>query len=391
MLEIKAHAQEDKATQPCLSRPALKSDGRSSGSKESVRALIARYTEDPMIGEMWRAVREFGPLRSISIDVTKRCNLRCAGCYFFTEKMDAVDEASDDYFDEFTDAEVQRGTNFITVLGGEPSLVPERLKRLARNFRLMVVTNGIRPIPCDGLENAAIAISVWGDRKNDRKLRGLDKIDIFDRALSNYRSDPRVGWYITLPPRPSSETEEVVEACVANGHFVGFNYYGDLESIGGDFDHRNGFELARRFVDRMIERFSDSVVSTRYLNAVVSTGMMQGVRWGYDVCASISADNPMNAGRKANGNPYSPHFRAYNPDLKTTRRCCVGQERDCSSCYDVWAHMSWISLNLPRHLNSADDFLKWMAIVYTFYGVSRLVDPVRFRSLLPLIHARLST
>jgi Radical SAM superfamily/4Fe-4S single cluster domain len=391
MFEMKNPMSTGKDYRSSPARDAVQPDHLHKKSKESVRALIERYTEDPVIGEMWRAVREFGPLRSISIDVTKRCNLRCAGCYFFTEKMDAVEEASDDYFEEFIEAEVRRGTNFITVIGGEPSLVPERLKRLARRFHLVVVTNGIRPIPRDGLENVAIAISVWGDRKNDRKLRGLDKMDIFDRALSEYRSDPRVVWYITLPPKPSPETEDVIKDCVANDNLVGFNYYGDLQSIGGDFDHKIGFEQARRFVDLMIKRYSDSIVSTRYLNEVVSTGTMQDIRWGYDVCSNISTDNPINAGRIANGKPYTPHFRAYNPDLKTTRRCCVGQDRDCASCYDGWAHISWISLNLNRHLNSAEDFGNWMAIVYGFYGVSRLVDPVRFRSLLPLIQARFST
>lgn len=353
----------------------------------SIRALVASYTVNPVVGEMWNSVRRFGALRSISVDVTKRCNLRCVGCYFFAESMDASGEAGPEKFERFVETEVTRKTNFVTVLGGEPSLALERLRHLARHFRLMVVTNGLRHIPLEGLEDVAIAISVWGDRETDRRLRGRDRFDVFDRAVANYRSDRRVIWYLTLPPEPSAETEEVVETCVANDHLVGFNYYGDLQGIGGGFDHRRGFQAARRFVERMIERHSTHIAFTRYLNQVISTGRLHGESWGYDVCASISANNPRNAARLANGNPYSPHFRAYNPDLQSTRRCCVGEERDCSTCFDTWAHISWILLDFERHLGTFSDFVGWLSTAYMFYGAARLVEPERFRATLPLVHA----
>jgi organic radical activating enzyme len=353
----------------------------------SVRELVASYTAHPVVKEMWSAVRGFGALRSISVDVTKRCNLRCVGCYFFAEDMDAGGEAEPEEFERFVKAEVARETNFVTVLGGEPSLVLERLRHLAKHFRLMIVTNGLRPIPLEGLEDVAIAISVWGDRATDRRLRGRDRLDVFDRAVANYRSDRRVVWYLTLPPEPPAETEDIVETCVANDHLVGFNYYGDIQGVGGDLDYRRGFEAARRFVDRMIQRYSTHIAFTRHLNQVISTGRLHGETWGYDVCASISADNPRNAARLANGKPYSPHFRAYNPDLLSTRRCCVGEDRDCATCFDTWAHMSWILLDFERHLDSFSDFVGWLSTAYMFYGAARLVEPERFRATLPLIHA----
>lgn len=352
-------------------------------SRQSIRALLASYTQDPLLNEIWRSIRSFGPLRSISADITARCNLRCTGCYFFKENMDAAGEASEEDFERFVLAEELRGTNFVTVLGGEPSLNIGRLRRLARSFRLMVVTNGLKAIPQDGLEHVAIAVSMWGDRTTDRTLRGGGRLDLFDQALANYRSDRRVIWYITLPPKPPMETEEVVEECVQEGHLVGFNYYGDLSEVGGDFDHRSGFVQTRAFIDRMIDRFGGSIAFTHYLNEVVSTGVMGGTRWGHDVCCSISSDHPINSARIKNGNPYSPHFRAYNPDLLSTRRCCVGMERDCSTCFDVWAHTSWVLLNLEQHLRSVRDFAEWLAVAYTFYGVARLVDSARFRSVLP--------
>lgn len=354
-----------------------------------VRELIAKYTMDPLIGDMWRAVRGFGPLRAISMDVTSRCNLRCVGCYFFSEEMDAHGEADYEDLLAFIRLESMRKTNFVTVLGGEPSLAVPRLRELAKSFKLMVVTNGLRPIPRDGLEDIAIAVSAWGDPETDIRLRGNGHIDIFSRALANYEGDPRVIWYLTLPSVPSPRVEDMVRACARDPHLVGFNFYGDLASMGGQLDHRTGFAVAQRLIDKMIADHPRHIAFTRYLGEVISTGRMGELRWGHEVCASISANHPKNAARVRNGQPYSPHFRAYNPDLNTTRRCCVGEDRDCSTCFDVWAHMSWILLNLERNLATAEEFIHWLSTIYIFYGASRLIDPEGFRATLPRLHDRL--
>ena len=91
-----------------------------------------------------------------------------------------------------------------------------------------------------------------------------------------------------------------------------------------------------------------------------------------------------------NGNPYNSHFRAYNPDLKTTRRCCVGNDRDCGNCYDVYAHISWIMINLKRHLRCKKDFTNWLTTMYLFYLGNRIVDFEKRVELLPEIHRRSS-
>ena len=352
-----------------------------------VRQRVLEYASDPLIGEMWAALRKAPPMRSISVDVTHRCNLRCTGCYFFAEKMDRFREADGDRLQTFIEEQKRRGITFATVIGGEPALVPDRLRALAEHFNLMIVTNGLRAIPREGLENVAIAVSVWGDKENDRELRGYGRIDIFQRALRNFENDPRVIWYITLPSEPRPETEEVVDECVRNGNLVGFNFYGDLTSLGGIHDHGHGFAGAREFVLRMIERHPGHVAFNRYLNTVISKGELKGERWGYEVCGSISVDDPVNAERLRNGNSYNPHFNAYMPDLASTRRCCVGEDRDCSTCYDVWSHVSWVAMNMERHLDTREDFFHWLSTMYIFYAACRLVDAARFRELLPRIHA----
>ncbi|WP_294332969.1 radical SAM protein [uncultured Sphingomonas sp.] len=353
-----------------------------------LRQKIASYLEDPLVERMWSAFRGAGPMRSVSIDITHRCNLRCKGCYFFAESMDDAGEADDDRLHAFIASERERGITFATVLGGEPSLVPKRLKALASAFRLMVVTNGLRSIPQEGLEEIAIAVSMWGDRANDRALRGYGKIDLFDRALDNFARDRRARWYITLPPAPSDDTVEVVDRCVAQGHLVGFNYYGDLAHLGDTFDHRIGFAAARDFVDRMIDRHPGAILTTRYLNKVVTSGEMMGQRWGYGVCGSISVDAPQNAERLQNGNSYNPFFNAYGPDLTAPRRCCVGESRDCATCFDVWAHLSWVAMAIEKHVASADHFFDWLSTMVVFYGACGFIDDTQFRALLPQIAER---
>jgi hypothetical protein len=229
---------------------------------------------------------------------------------------------------------------------------------------------------------------VWGDHETDTRLRGRGRQDVFATALRNYRDDPRASWYYTTTPGNAHEIEPVVEQCVANGNRVLFNFYGDLAGIGGDVDHRRGFARVRREIDRMIDRYPGRIWLSSYMSEVISTGRLYEDRWGYDVCSSVSADNAMNQARLANGKPYNAHFRAYNPDLTSTRRCCVGDERDCSTCFDVWAHTSWIMLNMRRHLGSKQEFTNWLTTMYLFYLMNRFVDFDAGVSLLPEIHRR---
>ncbi len=351
---------------------------------------LKEYLQDPFLKRLFGQIRRAGSLRSISVDITHVCNLRCAGCYFFSEEMDRFhmppDEAA---FQEFIEREKARGTNFVTIVGGEPSLVPERIKRIYDNFWMNVATNGLRKIPYEGLEKMPIGIAVWGDHQTDKNLRGKGRIDVFARALKNYRDDPRAFWYYTVTPGNAHEIESVVRQCIDNGNYVLFNFYGDLAHYGGALGYEQGFAAVRREINRMIERFPERILMTAYLSRVVSTSMLYDEKWGYDVCTSLSSDNPVNRDRIANGKPYNPHFRAYNADLATTRRCCTGIERDCESCFDVWEHFSWIMLNLKKHLGSKQEFTNWLTTMYMFYLINRIVDFEENISLLPEIHRRL--
>ena len=350
---------------------------------------LREYLKDPFLNRLYKEIRKIGPMKSISLDLNQECNIRCTGCYYFSEGMDVSKTPKDESeFDAFIERELERGTNFVTVVGGEPSMRLGRLKKIYDNFKMNVSTNGIIPILKNGFENMPIGVSIWGDHKTDAVLRGNGKRDIFSIALNNYRADPRAFWYYTVSAGNAHEIEVVADQCVANGNRILFNFYSDISNVGGTMDHRKGFGTVRKKIDKVIGRYPNFIYLSSYLTKVISTGKLYDQEWGYDVCTTISTDNPVNAERLKNGNPFSPHFRAYNADFKTTRRCCVGIERSCDSCFDVWNHFSWVMLNMKKHLGSKQEFTNWLTSMYLFYLINRLVDYETGIHLLPEIHKR---
>jgi MoaA/NifB/PqqE/SkfB family radical SAM enzyme len=351
----------------------------------------AEYLEDPFLRRLHEDIQKAGHLRTVSVDLTHVCNIRCQGCYFYAEDMDASKAPRDEgVFDAFVERERARGTNFMTVLGGEPSLMLERLQKLYEHFWLVVPTNGLRKIPHEGFEDLAVAVSVWGDHDTDKRLRGSGKLDVFAKGLENYKGDDRVFWYFVATAGNAHEIERVVDRCVENGNYVHFTFYGDIDKRGGALDHRAGFDRVHAEINRSIERYPDRILLSSYLSQVVTTGKLYDETWGYEVCTSCSVDYPANEARFRNGKPYNRHFNAYNPDLLTVRRCCVGEKRDCGTCFDVWSHYSWIMLNKHKHLGSKQEFTNWLTNMYLFYLANRIVDFKASIPLLPEIHARQS-
>jgi len=336
---------------------------------------LSNYLEDPVLKGMYELVRATGPVRPISLDITAKCNLRCTGCYYYAEGMDKVETHRDDEaFDELIESEKARGTNFVTIVGGEPALVPGRLKKIYDNFKMNVATNGLIRIPREGLEDMPMGIALWGNRQTDARLRAEEGRDLFSLALKNYRDDPRAFFYYTVAPGHAHEIEKVVEEIVDNGNMVLFNYYSDVSELGGELGYRQGFDAVRHEVERMIERYPHMMYTTQYLNQVTTSGELGKERWGYDVCTNLTIDNEINAERRNNGKPFNPHFRAINADFKSTRRCCTGMTRDCASCFDTWEHFSWIMINMRKHLGSQAEFANWLTTMFAFYVVNRLVD-----------------
>lgn len=349
---------------------------------------LGDYLKDPLLGFMYQKIRQAGSIRSVSLDLTNICNLRCKGCYYFEEGMESSGQGSLHELDKWIESEKERGTNFVTVVGGEPSLELVGLQRIYQSFKLNVATNGIVKIPVDGFEQLPIGVAIWGNHKTDSDLRAKGKRDLFTKALENYKNDDRAFWYYTVAPGHAHEIEAVVDQCVQNGNRILFNYYSDLSHLGGEYDNRNGFNKVMDEIDRMIEKYPDMIYNSSYFNQVVGTGSLYGAKWGFDVCTNLSENFEPNQPRFQNGNPFNAHFRAYNADYASTRRCCTGINRSCDSCFDTWEHYSWIMINLRKHANSKEEFSNWLFTVFTFYSLNRIIEVEHMDEILTQLHER---
>jgi len=127
--------------------------------------------------------------------------------------MDNIINSNDNLdfaFYEFVEKEKNRGANFMTIVGGEPSLRLDRLETIYDNFEMNVATNGLVQIPFEGFENMPIGISIWGDHKTDADLRANGNRDLFKIAHNNYKNDDRAFFYYTVSPDKSHEIASVV-------------------------------------------------------------------------------------------------------------------------------------------------------------------------------------
>jgi MoaA/NifB/PqqE/SkfB family radical SAM enzyme len=348
---------------------------------------LKEYLSDPFLYHLYSEVRNAGPIRSVSLDITQHCNLRCTGCYYFHEEMDQCSTTDESLLDQWILSEKERGTNFVTVVGGEPSLALPRLKKIYDNFKSNVATNGLIRIPMEGFENLPIGVALWGNHQADAQLRINGKQNLFARAKANYKNDSRAFWYYTVAPGNADQIEQVVEECIQNGNKVLFNYYSDLSGAGGDLDYRQGFERVMEGIDRVIERYPSMIYNSSYLNRVITTGTLYEEKWGYDSCTNISTNYEGNQARMKTNKPFNKHFRAYHADFTSTRRCCTGTKRSCDSCFDTWEHFSWIMINLRKHLGSKEEFSHWLFAMYSFYLINRLVDITQEEGMLSEMHA----
>ena len=90
---------------------------------------FADILADPAVRERWEKVRKFFFLRESTYDMTRRCNIKCEGCYYYEGDKQFADENSDPQaWRELMLAEKERGITYVVLAGAEPALVPELLE-----------------------------------------------------------------------------------------------------------------------------------------------------------------------------------------------------------------------------------------------------------------------
>ena len=74
--------------------------------------LLREYLKDPFLNRLYKEIRKTGPMKSISLDLNQECNIRCTGCYYFSEGMDVSETPNDESeFDAFIDPFEDRNCN----------------------------------------------------------------------------------------------------------------------------------------------------------------------------------------------------------------------------------------------------------------------------------------
>ncbi|MBP0607652.1 MULTISPECIES: radical SAM protein [Burkholderia] len=335
--------------------------------------LPALLGSDADLSRRFADVRGFSALvRACEYHLTNACNIRCEGCWFFEFGHDKVSKESKDIesWRAFAKNQRKRRINCALLIGGEPTLFPERVEAFVDAMRFVSIsTNGLEPFPnTDPFRNVTVFISLFGGGPLDDALRAIKPggrrfAGLFDTALKNYRDDPRATFVFAVTEDGLAHIEPTVERIRANGNFVSFNFYSKYNT-----GHPLRMENERRLLAEMLRvksMYPDTVLNhPAHIEAMV-TGRAWCGEFGYETCPSISQDHPDNVERMQNGNPTLPFFNTWKADLQTLERCCTSGH--CGDCRDSQAVYSWLMVSLARSLDSVDTLRTWVEVAESYW------------------------
>ena len=307
-------------------------------------------------------------IRSSLYDVTNRCNLRCKGCFFFSsgEHEAAQEEMDIKKWDNFIDCEKARGVNLAILIGGEPTLCMDRVEAFYKRLPTYCATNGLIKIDRVKFPDMMVGISLWGGGEDEKILRGRDTFSI---SSKNYASDPYTYYLYTITPRQVGKIDPVIKRIVDVGLKVHLQLLSNDESVDG-FSWREG-ELAdlRHEMDEVLDKYPQTVISSKYYHEVITAGKMLGKTFGWPECPSVTEalDNRKPRPKRL------IRFVRWASDLKSVHRCCTSATRDCSTCKDGAAHMSWIMVNKRAHIRTTKDLQNWIEVYEMFAKLYRFI------------------
>ena len=301
-------------------------------------------------------------IRSSIYDITNKCNLRCKGCFFFSsdEHKKSPDETDIRKWEEFIDKEKKRGVNLAILIGGEPTLFLDRVEAFYKRLPTYCATNGIIKVPRDRFPGMMVGISLWGDEEDEKTLRGRDTFTI---SRKNYEGDPFTYYLYTITPKQIGKIERIIKKIADVGLKVHMQLLSNDEGVDGFSWTDRELSAIRIEMDEILEKFPETVISSKYYHEIITTGKMLGRPFGWSECPSVT--KPLDT-----RNPQPKRlieFIRWAADLQTMHRCCTSETRDCSTCKDGAAHMSWVMVNKRAHLRSTKDLQNWIE-VYEMFG-----------------------
>ena len=221
-------------------------------------------------------------------------------------------------------------------------------------------------VPRDRFPDMMVGISLWGDAETERSLRGRDAFAI---SSKNYAGDPYTYYLYTITSQQLGKVEHMVKRIRDIGVKVHFQLLSNDEDADGFSWSPEQLGDVRAEMDDLMDRYPDTVISSRYYHEVLTTGTMLGRRFGWDECPSVSETHETR-------NPQPRRlirFRRWAADLKTTHRCCTSATRDCRTCKDGAAHMSWVMVNKRAHIRTTKDLQNWIEVYEMFAKLYRFI------------------
>jgi organic radical activating enzyme len=307
-------------------------------------------------------------IRSSIYDVTNRCNLRCTGCFFFSSDEDqaAPEEMDSAAWQAFVEREKERGVNLAILIGGEPTLYMDRIDAFYQRLPTYCATNGQIRVPRDRFPDMMVGISLWGDEEDEKILRGKDTFAVSSR---NYAGDPYTYYLYTITPKQVGRIERMVKKIQDVGLKVHLQLLSNDEEVDGFSWNEQQLKDVRAEMDGLLDTYPETLISCKYYHRIITTGMMMGRPFGWMECPSVTEPADTR-------NPQPKrliHFIRWAADLKTMHRCCTSATRDCSTCKDGAAHMSWVMVNKKEHLTSAEDLRNWIEVYEMFAKLYRFI------------------
>jgi MoaA/NifB/PqqE/SkfB family radical SAM enzyme len=300
-------------------------------------------------------------IRSSIYDVTNQCNLRCKGCFFFSsdEHKAAAEEKDIKKWQAFIEREKDRGVNLAILIGGEPTLHLDRVEAFYKRLPTFCATNGLIKIPRDRFPDMMLGISLWGDEADEKMLRGKDTFSI---SSKNYEGDPNVYYLYTLTPNQIGKIERIIVKIREAGLKVHMQLLSNDEGVDGFNWQPEQLEVLRAEMDDMLDNYPDTLISSKYYHEIITSGKMLGRTFGWDECPSVT--EPLD--RRDPRPKRLIEFIRWASDLNTMHRCCTSETRDCSSCKDGAAHMSWVMVNKRAHIRTTQDLQNWIEVYEMF-------------------------
>ena len=320
---------------------------------------FADILADPAIKQRWEKVRRYFYLRESTYDMTRRCNIRCEGCYYYEgEKQHTADNRDLDAWRELMQQEKSRGITYVVLAGAEPALVPELLAVCHEEMPLgAIATNGLKTIP-ETIEYR-IHISVWGNDQTSERIRNAK--EMLPRQIDNYRNDPRAVFVYTFTRSNISEVHEVAELLAAEGCKLTFNMFSAPVGYEGKLRHNEAsLRKTRNTMLQVMQTYPQNVLFSPY-NVVAHTHTRSLHELYSCPYPRMNSSTRIGLGRS---------FRQYRSDLTWDRSaaCCV-PDTDCADCRHYASGSAVVTARLYRHAVDPLTFSAWLDYVDTYLAV----------------------